>query len=208
MRKLGSFTVVVALCVVLLMLSQSMVFAQGGGGGGGRRAGAGARGNMDPAAMAQARVDATLQTLALSADEAKVLTPLLTDVVKAQQSPLLAAGRGGARAGRAGRAGAAGGAGGAGAAGGAGGAAAGAGGAGGTGRAARGGAAAQPAELTALRTAVDNASTSTDELKAKMAALRDARTKANTTLQTARDSLRKAVTTRQEAQLVLSGILD
>jgi len=63
-------------------------------------------------------------------------------------------------------------------------------------------------ELTALQEALDNPNTPPADLKAKMKALRDARKKAEEALQKAREKLREVLTPRQEAQLVLSGILD
>jgi hypothetical protein len=64
------------------------------------------------------------------------------------------------------------------------------------------------AESQALRTALENESTSTDELKAKLAALREAHKKSAAELAAARDELRKVVTVRQEAVLVTMGILE
>jgi len=172
MRNLVRLTLVFGLCAVLLALSQGMVFAQGGGGGGG-----GGRGNFDPAAMQERTVDRTITDLELKDEEATVIKPLLTEVVKCQMSQMM--GRmGGGRGGR-------------------GGAAAGA-----------GGGRTQAPEIQALRDAVDNTSTPAAELQAKMKAVRDARKKAEEALQKAREALRKAVTARQEAQLLLSGILD
>jgi chromosome segregation ATPase len=63
-------------------------------------------------------------------------------------------------------------------------------------------------EAQALRTAVDDANSSTDELKSKLAALRDARKKANGDLESARTDLQKVLTQRQEATLVTRGILE
>lgn len=63
-------------------------------------------------------------------------------------------------------------------------------------------------EADALRTAVDSDQTSNDDIKAKLAALRDARKKAVTELDQAREDLKKVLTLRQEAVLVSRGILD
>jgi hypothetical protein len=64
------------------------------------------------------------------------------------------------------------------------------------------------AESTALRTALENEATSADDLKAKMAALREFRKKSAAELATAREDLRKVLTVRQEATLVSAGILE
>jgi hypothetical protein len=173
MRNLVRFTLVFGLCAVLLALSQGMVFAQGGGGGGG-----GGGRNFDPAARQAQRVDGVIQDLELKDEEATVIKPLVTEVVKCQMSQMM--GRmGGGRGGRGGGAAAGG-----------------------------GGGRAQAPEIEALRAAVEKADTPAAELKTKMAAVRDARKKADEALQKAREALRKALTTRQEAQLLLSGMLD
>lgn len=63
-------------------------------------------------------------------------------------------------------------------------------------------------EAEALRTALASDSTSPDEIKAKLQALRDARKKAAGDLEQARQDLTKVLTLRQEATLVQMGILD
>jgi hypothetical protein len=64
------------------------------------------------------------------------------------------------------------------------------------------------AESTALRTALESDSTSPDDIKAKLAALREVRKKGAADLAIARDNLKKVVTVRQEAVLVSMGILE
>ena len=59
-----------------------------------------------------------------------------------------------------------------------------------------------------LRTSLRNESTSPDEIKKQLAALRTAREAAKKDLAVAQQDLRKAVNVRQEAQLVLMGLLD
>jgi len=59
-----------------------------------------------------------------------------------------------------------------------------------------------------LRAVLDNKAATADEIKAKLTALREAREKAKQELAKAKDDLRAALTQRQEAQLVLMGILD
>lgn len=59
-----------------------------------------------------------------------------------------------------------------------------------------------------LRTALENQSTSADDIKSKVTALREARKAAEADLKTAREDLRALLTQRQEASLVVMGILD
>jgi len=60
----------------------------------------------------------------------------------------------------------------------------------------------------ALRKALESETTPAPELQAKLKAYREERDKKTADLKTARETLRKAVNSRQEAQLVLFGILD
>ncbi len=76
-------------------------------------------------------------------------------------------------------------------------------------------AAGQEAQMTALekasqalRTSLRNEATSPDEIKKQLAAVRTAREAAKKELATAQQELRKSVNLRQEAQLVLMGLLD
>ena len=64
------------------------------------------------------------------------------------------------------------------------------------------------AEVMALRAAVENENTPNEELKAKLAALREFRKKASAELELLREDLRKVLTVRQEAALVSAGILE
>lgn len=64
------------------------------------------------------------------------------------------------------------------------------------------------AEREALRTALENENSSPDELKAKLAAVRDVRKKSAAELADAREDLKKVLTIRQEAALVSFGILE
>ena len=63
-------------------------------------------------------------------------------------------------------------------------------------------------EVEALDKALESKDTPSDEIKTKLAAYRDAQKKKDDALQKTRDELRKVLTIRQEAQLVLSGVLD
>jgi len=62
-------------------------------------------------------------------------------------------------------------------------------------------------EIQALKAALDSDSTSTEDIKAKLQALRDARKKSAAELEQARADLEKVLTLRQEATLVDMGIL-
>ncbi len=64
------------------------------------------------------------------------------------------------------------------------------------------------AESTALRTALESDSTSADDIKAKLAAVREVRKKGAASLAVAREELKKVVTVRQEAVLVSMGMLE
>ena len=63
-------------------------------------------------------------------------------------------------------------------------------------------------EADALKTALDSDGTSTDEIKARLQAFRDARKRAIADLEQAREDLKQVLTLRQEAALVQMGILD
>ncbi len=64
------------------------------------------------------------------------------------------------------------------------------------------------AESTALKDALASDATSVDEIKAKLAAVRNARKTAQASLAQAREELRKVLTVRQEAALVNMGLLE
>jgi hypothetical protein len=59
-----------------------------------------------------------------------------------------------------------------------------------------------------LRKVLDNKDAKSDEIKAKLTALRDAREKTKQELAKAQQELRGGLNVRQEAQLVLMGLLD
>ena len=63
-------------------------------------------------------------------------------------------------------------------------------------------------EGQALRTALESDSTTPEDIKAKLAAVRAARKKADADIAAARADLLKVVTVRQEAVLVSMGILE
>jgi Spy/CpxP family protein refolding chaperone len=64
------------------------------------------------------------------------------------------------------------------------------------------------AESDALRKSLENESTSPEELKTKLSAVREQRKKSAAELAAAREDLRKVLTVRQEAALVAAGILE
>lgn len=64
------------------------------------------------------------------------------------------------------------------------------------------------AESQALRTALENETSSPEELKAKLTAVRESRKKTAAELEQAREDLRKVLTLRQEATLVAMGVLE
>lgn len=63
-------------------------------------------------------------------------------------------------------------------------------------------------EVEALQNVLESENASSSEIKEKLDAYRDARKKKEAALQEARDKLRKVLTMRQEAMLVLMGTLD
>lgn len=63
-------------------------------------------------------------------------------------------------------------------------------------------------EIDTLRAALENESTSPAEIKAKLEALRAAHKKSAAELEQAREELRKVLTLRQEAALVMIGVLE
>ena len=84
--------------------------------------------------------------------------------------------------------------------------------AGGAGGAAAAGATAPQSDVAkaqaALQTTLDNQQATADEIKGKLTALREAREKAKQDLAKAQEAVRELVTQRQEAQLVIMGLLD
>jgi hypothetical protein len=179
----------------------------GGNGGGGRRGGQGGQGggNFDPAQFQQRMNERIKETLKATDEEWAVIQPLL-EKVQTKQRDARAGGFGGGGMLGGGRRGQ-GGQGGQGAAPGAqqpadqnnqGNQ---------QGRGNRGGGATSP-EADALRTALENDSTSADDIKAKLTALRESRKKAQGELEQARADLEKVLTAKQEATLVLMGVLE
>jgi Spy/CpxP family protein refolding chaperone len=177
-----------ALFVALCATGVALAGAPGGGGAGGGGAGGGGRGAgggqaFDPAQMRARQVTRIMDQLAVGDQERPVIEPLVAKVVElsAQVRPGMG---GGMRGGRGGQPGAA-----------------------------------APADTTrqlspvekatqALQTTLDNESASPEAIKAGLKALRDAREQAKQDLAKAQDQLRQVLSVRQEAQLVLMGLLD
>ena len=147
----------------------------------------GRRGNFNPEEFRQRMNERLKASLKVTDDEWAAIQPLIEKVQAKQRDAM------GGRFGGFGR-----GPGGPGGPGGAGG------GGGGGDQPARPGA----AESDALRKALESESTSSDDLKAKLNAVREQRKKSASELASAREDLRKVLTVRQEAALVAAGILE
>jgi Spy/CpxP family protein refolding chaperone len=183
-------TVGIVACVVALVVGGLCIAQPQGGGQGGQRGQGGGRGNFDPAAMQQRRMDMMKQQL--GADDAawKILEPRVSKVMDLNsQLQGRMGGRGMGMFGGRNRGGNAGGPGG--------------------NRPQR-----DPSTMTAieklqdqLSTLLENESASPEEITKQLTALRAAREKARQELATAQEELRKVLTPRQEALLVLMGQL-
>ena len=203
MKRLNK-TIVLAGIASALLLGATNVMAQGQGG----RQRGGGQGGGDPAQFQQQMMERYQEQLAMSADEFKVVQPLIENVMTKQREA--GAGRGGF--GGFGRGGGQGGPGGGGRPGGGGAAAQGGGAAGGAdpaqgGGRGRGGFGGAPSpEQEALQKAIESGTPA--EIKSRLDAYRDARKKKEAELQEAREKLRKVLTAKQEAQLVMGGLLN
>lgn len=176
--------VLVGSVVAGLLAVAGLALAQAGGraGRGGRAGGGGA--GFDPAQMRQGMMDRVKETLQAKDAEWKVLEPRLERVMTLSREAS-GFGRmgmfGGRRRGGAGQPGAP-------------------------------GAVLPQSDVDrateALQTTVDDPKTTPAQIKAKLTAFRAAREKSRQELAKARESARELVTQRQEAQLVLMGILE
>lgn len=182
-----SWRVVAVLAVVTVVggLLAGTAYCQQGGGGG--RGGAGGRGRFDPEQMRQQRAERMREALGATDEEWQVLEPLVQKVQTLSAQARV--GGGGMRMRRRGGADAAGGGG-------------------------RGGPGAEEpqSELqqaqSALQETLANTNASAADISAKLKVLREAREKARQELDVAQKELREVITLRQEAQLVLMGLLD
>jgi hypothetical protein len=140
------------------------------------------RGNFDPAQFRERRLTQIKEQLGATDEEWKVLSPKIEKVMIAQF-----AGFGGGRGGR--------------------------GGPGGGGNGGGNNADNQPQTPVAkasadLRATLENKDAPADDIKAKLAALRDAREKVKADLQASQKELKEILTQRQEAVLVTNGMLE
>ena len=191
MNKLNKVIALAGIAVICLSAHNLMAQAGGGGGGGGRR-------NFDPAQFRQQMLDGLKDSMEVTNDdEWNVLQAAIGKVMDANQDVQSSTPRGFGRGGR-GRNGG----GGPGGGNGGGNANANAGGGGGGGR--RGGT--PSPEVEALSAAID-ANASADEIKGKLAAVRSALEAKQAKLVAAQADLQKLVSTKQEAILVLRGVL-
>lgn len=148
-----------------------------------------AQGNFDPAQFRERQMERYRERIEVKSDEDwKKLEPLIGKVMDAQRDARMGMGFGGF-GGRGGRGGGDGGGGNANQ----------------SGNRNRGGGQTSP-EVTELQKALD-AKAPTDEVKAKVAKLREARKAKEAALDKAQEELRKALSPRQEAGAVLAGLL-
>lgn len=144
--------------------------------------GQGRRQNFDPAQMQQRMLDRMKETLGVTSDdEWKVISERLTKVMTARREASTGMGFGGRRGGQGGGPGGPGGAGGPGAA------------------------SANPA-VADLEKAIESGSAS--DIKTKLAALREYRAKKQADLKLAQEELKKVLSAKQEAQLVVTGMME
>jgi hypothetical protein len=169
-----------------LFLGTTDVMAQG------QKQRGGGQGNFDPAQFQQQQMERLQQTLGMSADEFKAVQPLIEAVQAKQREVPSGRGGGGGFGGRAGRGQGQGQ-----------GADATPGAGGGRGRGFGG---TPSPELEALQKAVESGTPA--EIKAKLEAFRAVRKQKEGELQEAREKLRKVLSQKQEAALVLSGTLN
>jgi hypothetical protein len=189
MMKQHSIFLAVLLSALLI---PTLAFAQdrggdgggGGGGGGGPGGDGGGRRNFDPAQMRERMLGRMREQLGASEDEWKVIQPKLEKVMAAQRDARFG-GMGGMMMGGGRR--------------------------GGDGGGAGGGDQQQTAVQKAasdLRTTLQSENASADEISQKLKAYREAREKAQAELAAAQKELKEVLTQKQEAQMVIFGMLD
>jgi hypothetical protein len=138
------------------------------------------RGRFDPAQMREMMAQRLKAALACTDEEWEVIGPRLEKVVETQFQARFGRGDSGGPGGPGGPAG----------------------------RGGRGGMFQATPEAQALNEAIQSQDTSNEEIKARLKAFRDAAKKKEQELKKARDELREVLTLRQEARLVLMGMLD
>jgi hypothetical protein len=150
----------------------------GGGGGNGGNGGGGGFGRRDPAAFMQRRMDQLKQQLGATDEEFAAIQPKIQAVMQLQRDVAPRGGMFGRRGGGFGF----------------------------------GGPTTQPSAVSQamqeLQTTLDDQNSSADLIKSKLDAVRDARAKARQDLAVAQQDLKSVLTQRQEAVMVLNGILD
>lgn len=177
--SIRSVLLAAALGVAMISGSVSAQDQNQGGQGQNRQDGERRRGNWDPAQMQQQMMERMKEQLKAPDDEWKVIEPKLSKVMTASRDLRMG----------------------------------GFGGRGGMGGGGRGGDNNEPQTEVAkasreLRTAIQNDGASASEIEAKLAAFRAAREKAQEELKAAREDLKSVLTQRQEAVLVMMGMLE
>lgn len=184
-------TVVLGSLIASLLVSAVITsVAQDRGGRGG--------GNFDPSEFRARMLERMQEALEFSSEEWEVVSPMVSKVMEKQQAAQTGGGMGFLfrRGGDGGR--------GQGGPGGPGGGRGGRGGRGGF-----GGFGAEPSQAqTALETVLEKDDASADDIKSKLTAFRSERKKNEADLKAAREDLRKVLSVKQEAMLVLAGMLD
>lgn len=169
-----------AMVIAILAMSAGSAFAQNNNGGQGRGQG---RGNFDPAQMRERMMTRIKEQLGATDDEWKAIEPKVDKVMTAQRESRGGFGFGGFGGGR--------------------------GGPGGGG----GGADQQPTTAVGkasadLRTTLDSKDAAPETIAKKLATLREAREKARKDVADAQKELKEILTQRQEAVLVMNGMLE
>jgi hypothetical protein len=185
MKKAISLSLGLVLAVTLCLAARQYTFAQDNDEGRGRRGDQGVRrggqGQWDPARMREMMAERLKESLDCTEEEWEAIGPLVEKVAELQ---MRTRGRGGMMR-RPRRD---------------------------SGERPEGGREAGPdggmPEAEALRTALENEDTSAEVVKEKLTAYREAVTRNEAELKKAREALREVLSVRQEAQLVLSGLLD
>jgi len=172
MQRLRFF---VAMIIAVLAMSATGAMAQNQNGG---------RGNFDPAAFRERRMNQIKEQLGATDEEWKAIEPKVDKVMTAQRESF---GGFGGRGGPGGRGGGGGGGG--------------------------GGADQQPTTAVGkasveLRTTLEDKAAAPETIAKKLAALRDAREKARKGVQDPQKELKEILTQRQEAVLVVNGMLE
>ncbi len=193
--SIGTVACLVALVVAGLSMAQPQGRERGQGQGpGGER---GMRGDFDPQRMQQMMEQRMQEQLGATAEEWKVLGPRVMKVMNLSRQTT---GMGGMRMGMMAPGGAR--------RGGPQGDQEGPGGRGARGPFAQGEPTAVDTAGEALQTTLENTAATPDEIKTKLTALRTAKEKARAELATAQQELKQVLTLRQEAQMVLMGMLN